>query len=92
MRPGMSSISNMALVESSYHFAGGPGPDTTQFPCPPGACWPNPVIVEESALPSGTSAPNTVITEAAVRRYHLQEATSGWLLQTPRAAHGRPDQ
>ena len=83
MRPGMSSISNMALVESSYHFAGGPGPDTTQFPCPPGACWPNPVIVEESALPSGTSAPNTVITEAAVRRYHLQEATSGWLLQTP---------
>src|SRR5216683_4504187 len=36
-----------------------------------------------SNLPSGTSAPNTVITEYAVRTYHLQANLSGWLIQAP---------
>ena len=60
---------------------GGHGQET--FPCPKNGCLANPVIQEVSALPSGTSAPNTVITEHAVRELHLQVTTSGWLIQTP---------
>jgi putative ABC transport system permease protein len=41
------------------------------------------VIQEISALPSGTSAPNTVITEHAVRQLGLTASTQGWLIQTP---------
>jgi len=41
------------------------------------------VIQEVSALPSGTSAPNTVITEHAVHEFHLQVTTAGWLIQAP---------
>jgi putative ABC transport system permease protein len=36
-----------------------------------------------SNLPGGTSAPNTVITEYAVSKYHLQPRLNGWLLQAP---------
>ena len=60
---------------------GGHGQET--FPCPKNGCLANPVIQEVSALPSGTSAPNTVITEHAVHELHLQVTTSGWLIQTP---------
>jgi putative ABC transport system permease protein len=52
--------------------------------CPPGQdCLVNPVIQTTGALPDGTSAPNTVITEDAVRRYHLTLSLNGWLIQAP---------
>ena len=35
------------------------------------------------SLPSGTSAPNTVLTTQAVRRLHLQLIPYGWLIQAP---------
>ena len=41
------------------------------------------MIQEVSALPSGTSAPNTVITEHAIHALGLQTSASGWLIQTP---------
>ena len=39
---------------------------------------------EESQLPTGTSAPNTVITESALRRLHLadQNSLDGWMILT----------
>jgi putative ABC transport system permease protein len=43
----------------------------------------NPVIQEVSALPAGTSAPNTVITEHAIHALGLHASVSGWLVQTP---------
>jgi putative ABC transport system permease protein len=43
----------------------------------------NPVIQEVSALPAGTSAPNTVITEHAIHALGLHTSVSGWLVQTP---------
>jgi putative ABC transport system permease protein len=43
----------------------------------------NPVIAQNASLPSGTSAPNTVITEQAVQKYHLGENLNGWLIETP---------
>jgi putative ABC transport system permease protein len=95
MRPGLSGISKMQLLYSPANNPKGPGPGSgpgqgpngpVSFPCHKGSCVANPPIDEVSALPSGTSAPNTVITEHAIRTLHLQTGPStvaGWLIQTP---------
>jgi putative ABC transport system permease protein len=72
-RPGLSGISHMQLVDD------GSGQGGT---CP-GQCLANPVIQEVGALPSGTSAPNTVITEHAIHALGLHTSASGWLIQAP---------
>ena len=41
------------------------------------------MIQEVSALPSGTSAPNSLITEHAVHQLGLSTFTAGWLIQAP---------
>ena len=41
------------------------------------------MIQEVSALPAGTSAPNTVITEHAIHALGLHTSASGWLIQAP---------
>src|SRR5262249_1994348 len=46
-------------------------------------CLARPAIQTISSLPGGTSAPNTVITEYAVSKYHMQTQLSGWLIQAP---------
>ena len=79
MRPGLSSLTRMQLLVGAAKF----GPPASNAPCPPSYCVANPRIQEVSALPSGTSAPNTVITEHAVRQLHLTTSTAGWLIQTP---------
>jgi putative ABC transport system permease protein len=93
MRPGLSGISKMQLLftrKASPGAGAGPGsgngpggPDA--FPCPKNQCLANPVIQEVSALPSGTSAPNTVITEHAISTLGLRAGISadGWLIQMP---------
>jgi putative ABC transport system permease protein len=84
MRPGLSSLAAMQLIYGNYfNKASGPGPGQASFPCPKSDCLANPVIQEVSALPTGTSAPNTVITEHAVHRLGLSAFTSGWLIQAP---------
>ena len=52
--------------------------------CTPGSCLAHPVVQEESQLPTGTSAPNTVITESALHRLHLadQNSLDGWMILT----------
>jgi putative ABC transport system permease protein len=85
MRPGLSSVSGMQLIYGKYFLNQpryGPG-QATSFPCPKSDCLANPVIQEISALPSGTSAPNSVITEHAVHQLGLSTFTSGWLIQAP---------
>ena len=65
---------------------GGHGPQdvgSTSYPCPKGQCLANPVIQQVGALPSGTSAPNTVITEHAIHTLGLHTSASGWLIQAP---------
>jgi putative ABC transport system permease protein len=79
MRPGLSSLTRMQLLYGATKF----GPLGSDSPCPPSYCLANPKIQEVSALPSGTSAPNTVITEHAVRQLHLTTTTAGWLIQSP---------
>ncbi|HEX4661189.1 MAG TPA: FtsX-like permease family protein [Streptosporangiaceae bacterium] len=85
-RPGLSGLSGIQLVYGNY-FAGRNGPPGANlgnpYPCPKTECLANPVIQEVSALGSGTSAPNTVITEQAIHRLGLQVTTSGWLIVAP---------
>ncbi len=89
MRPGLSGISHMQLVYGGYFSGKGPGGGNppgngaASYPCPPGECVANPVIQQVSALPSGTSAPNTVITEHAIHTLGLQTSIQGWLIQVP---------
>ncbi len=70
MRPGLSGLSKMQLLSGNS--------------CP-GECLAPPVIQEIGALPSGTSAPNTVITEHAIAELGLGRTVSvtGWLITTP---------
>ena len=97
MRPGLSGLSEMQLTYGNaggksgggtfVDPGSGPPPDAgnqadDSYPCTPGSCVANPEIQEVGALPAGTSAPNTVITEHAVHQLHLQTSTSGWLIQT----------
>jgi putative ABC transport system permease protein len=87
MRPGLSGLSGMQLVYGNYGNGNGRGngPNANSFPCPANECLANPVIAEVGALPSGTSAPNTVITEHAISQLGLRPsvATAGWFIVTP---------
>ncbi len=74
-RPGLSTAQQMQLW-----FTPKVRSDT---PCTPGSCVANPPIQEIGALPSGTSAPNTVITEHAMREFKFTATTTGWLVQAP---------
>jgi putative ABC transport system permease protein len=89
-RPGLSGITRMQLVYGNYFSSSTPppgvGPGGRQsFPCPKNSCLANPVIQDVSALPSGTSAPNTVITQHAISTLRLGASVSadGWLIQAP---------
>jgi putative ABC transport system permease protein len=69
VRPGMAGLPHLFI---SWDGSGqGSGPLAS------------PVIQTIGGLPSGTSAPNTVITEQAVSRYHLTLSLNGWLIQAP---------
>ncbi len=94
MRPGLSTLSLMQLqygngggsktAPTNIEPGQGQGPGfggPNAFSCSPGSCVANPDIQEVSALPSGTSAPNTLITEHAVHQLHLSTQTAGWLIQ-----------
>jgi putative ABC transport system permease protein len=82
MRPGFSSISQMQLVYGNYFADPKVATSDTPYPCPASECLANPPMQEITALPSGTSAPNTVVTEHAIETLHLQTNVSGWLFQT----------
>jgi putative ABC transport system permease protein len=87
MRPGLSGLSDMQLNYGTGNGpGGGHGPQdvgSNSWPCPKGQCLANPVIQEIGALPSGTSAPNTVITEHAIHTLGLHTSPAGWLIQAP---------
>jgi putative ABC transport system permease protein len=83
-----SGLSTMSLMQLTYGSAGprGNGPTASgRWPCPAGSCIASPPIQEISQLPSGTSAPNTVVTEHAITTLHLKNSvqTAGWLIQVP---------
>ncbi len=88
MRPGLAGLPHLEML-----WRGGPVSDASN-PATPGSdggpsctpgnnCVASPPIQTISALPGGTDAPNTVITEYAVRTYHMQPQLFGWLIQAP---------
>jgi putative ABC transport system permease protein len=78
MRPGLAGLPHMEMTWSTSQSPGGSPPCTLG-----NDCLASPVIQTVSSLPSGTSAPNTVITRYAVSKYHLQPNLNGWLIQAP---------
>ncbi|HEU5416608.1 MAG TPA: FtsX-like permease family protein [Streptosporangiaceae bacterium] len=84
MRPGLATTTKMQLLHGSGTGAPSPG-GAGGFACPPSYCLAGPPIQQVTSLPSGTSAPNTVITEHAVRALGLKLTTAGWLIQAPHA-------
>jgi putative ABC transport system permease protein len=78
-RPGLSGVSGL---DFDYASGGKTGPPGSLPPCTAATqCLANPVVQEIGALPTGTSTPNTVITEHAMRQFHITETTSDWLVQ-----------
>ncbi len=88
-RPGLAGLSHMDMTWQSPGNGGerdgGTGPGANGGPsCTlSNDCLASPAIQTVSSLPGGTDAPNTVITEYAVRKYHQQTHLSGWLIQAP---------
>jgi putative ABC transport system permease protein len=86
-RAGLGGVSGLTLNWGSDGKSGsGPGgPDGTGGPsegCSTAtSCLANPVIQQVSSLPTGTSAPNTVITEHAMREFHITASTNDWLVR-----------
>ncbi|MGC9961995.1 MAG: FtsX-like permease family protein [Acidimicrobiales bacterium] len=77
-RPGLSGVSGLQL---DYGNGSGGGPSGITSSCTAATgCLANPVIQDVSGLPTGTSAPNTVITEYAMREFHIQATTTDWLV------------
>jgi putative ABC transport system permease protein len=82
-RPGLSGVSGL---EFNYASDNKNGPSQGSQSCTAAAgCIAHPVIQEVGALPTGTSAPNTVITEHAMHEFHIQASTSDWLVQGTQA-------
>lgn len=79
-RPGMAGLSRMQLTTLSNE--GGGLASYRYYPCPKGSCMWNPVIQYVPSLPAGTAAPNTVITEHAIRTLHLTTSLAGWFIVT----------
>jgi len=79
VRAALPSTGNLGLVSGAYL---GQPPNE---PCPAGLCVLNPVIREAGKLPAGTSVPNTVITERAVRALGETPVPAGWLISAPSA-------
>jgi putative ABC transport system permease protein len=77
MRPGLASEPDMQLTSCS-------SPPVSGYTCPAAATISDPVIQTFGSLPSGTSAPNTVLTMHAVQALHARMLLSGWLVQTPK--------
>ncbi len=77
-RPGLAG-SGVQLTFGGGKGDNGPG---NYNQCTPNQCVVHPVVQEESQLPQGTSAPNTVVTESALRRLHLtdQNSLDGWMI------------
>ncbi len=95
MRPGMASLLHMELTWGNYGVQQGPGglmrKDSLLPSCTlSDGCLASPKMQTVSSLPSGTSAPNTVITQYAVSKYRLQTHLAGWRSGT-RSAHRRAD-
>ena len=91
VRPGLAGLPHLEMIWGSAGSCTGtcvgnpaePGEDGGP-PCTlSNDCLAHPAIQTVGNLPSGTSAPNTVVTEYAVSTYHLQAQLFAWLIRVP---------
>jgi putative ABC transport system permease protein len=86
--PGLSGISGLSVQWCSKFGpvkpAGPNGPSISSIPCLANGGIRHPVIQELGALPTGVHAPNTVMTEYAIKKFGLEKTISvqEWLIQT----------
>jgi putative ABC transport system permease protein len=80
MRPGLAGVAHLRLVDNGNAGNSQPG---TAPPCTTDACIAKPVVQELPALPSGTDAPNTLVTPHAIKQLGLQPTIAGWFIQAP---------
>ena len=80
-RPGLSGVSGLDLNYAKSLKGAGASEVASPICTAATNCLAHPVIQEIRALPAGTSAPNTVITEHAMSEFHIQETTNDWLIQ-----------
>ncbi len=89
MRPGLAGLPHMEMLWDiqSVSDNSAPLPDPGSAGGPPctlsNHCLASPVMQTVGSLPGGTAAPNTVTTEYAVSKYHMQTQLFGWLIQAP---------
>jgi putative ABC transport system permease protein len=84
-RTGLPSVSRLELLGQGdivTHMQPAGHEISETHLCPPGRCLAHPRIQVITGLPTGTSAPSTVITEHAVRALDQQLVPDGWLIQT----------
>jgi putative ABC transport system permease protein len=80
-RPGLSGVSGLDLNYAKSLKGAGASEESPAICTAATNCLAHPVIQEIGALPSGTSASNTVITEHAMREFHIQATTNDWLIK-----------
>jgi putative ABC transport system permease protein len=82
-RPGLANVGHLQLVDNgpANIGTGAAAPGCTSSDC----IIERPVIQELSTLPSGTSAPNTLITLYAIKQLGLRPSLAGWFVQAPQA-------
>jgi putative ABC transport system permease protein len=80
-RPDPSGVSGLDLNYAQSLKAPGASEEAPQICTAATSCLAHPVIQEVGTLPTGTSGPNTVITERTMRELHIQASTSDWLIQ-----------
>ena len=89
MRPGLAGLPHLEMTWDIGYVSdnSSPPPNPGFVGGPPctlsNHCLASPAIATVGSLPSGTSAPNTVLTEYAVSKYHMQTQLFGWLIQAP---------
>jgi len=90
MRPGLAGLPHLEMLWDTGYVCdacNGSPPEPGSDGGPPCTlshyCLASPAIQTVSSLPSGTSAPNTLITEYAVSKYHMRTQLDGWLIQAP---------
>ena len=78
-RPGLAGLAHMEMIWTTQQSPGQSEPGDGGGPSckPSNDCLASPAMQTISDLPGGTSAPNTLITEYAVRTYHLQPSCPG---------------
>jgi putative ABC transport system permease protein len=89
MRPGLAGLPHVEMFWNLGFVSDGSSPPP--YPGSAGGssctlsnhCLASPAIQTVSSLPSGTSAPNTVVTEYAVSKHHMHPQLFGWLIQAP---------